>query len=57
MKSPAKTTDKNGTVDFVARAERAMKRAGEKAMADYKRFGLQPVVAPSFQTKTKPHKD
>jgi hypothetical protein len=28
--------------EFVARAERAMKRAGEKAREDYRRFGLTP---------------
>jgi hypothetical protein len=28
--------------EFVTRAERAMKRAGEKAREDYRRFGIIP---------------
>lgn len=40
---------KNGTGsdNFVARAKRAMLRASDKAMEDYKRFGVDPVVTPS----------
>jgi hypothetical protein len=30
--------------EVIARAERAMARASEKAMADYKRLGIEPVI-------------
>jgi hypothetical protein len=39
--------------EVIARAERAMRRASEKAMADYKRFGIEPVVAPFLQNNGK----
>jgi hypothetical protein len=31
--------------EIIARAGRAMARASEKAMADYKRFGIDPVIS------------
>ena len=46
MTSKDNAAGKSGGDDFVARAQRAMNRAGEKAMADYKRFGIEPVIAP-----------
>jgi hypothetical protein len=46
MTSKGKATEKSANDDFVTRAQRAMNRAGEKAMADYKRFGIEPVIAP-----------
>jgi hypothetical protein len=31
--------------EVIARAQRAMERASAKAMEDYKRFGIEPVIA------------
>ena len=42
--------------DFVARAQRAMLRAGQRAMADYKNFGLEPVIG-KFRKKEERSKD
>ena len=41
--------------DFVARAQRAMNRAGQRAMADYKTFGLEPVVGKFRKKEEKAH--
>ena len=43
MKASHKISDE----EVIARAERAMQRASDKAMEDYKRFGIEPVIAPS----------
>ena len=53
MRTKEKGVEKVGSDDFVARAQRAMNRAGEKAMADYKRFGIEPVVAPFTKKEEK----
>lgn len=42
MKASRKISDE----EVIARAERAMQRASDKAMEDYKRFGIEPVIAP-----------
>ena len=47
MKAATNGKNKKPNDDFIARAERAMVRAGARAMADYKRFGIEPVVAES----------
>jgi hypothetical protein len=45
---------KNGAdKEFVERARRAMIRASDKAMEDYKRFGIEPVLATSSSVKSK----
>jgi len=33
--------------EIVERARRAMVRASDKAMEDYKRFGIEPVLSPT----------
>jgi hypothetical protein len=50
MKRAIATVTKVTDDEVIARAQRAMLRASDKAMADYKRFGIEPVIAP-FRTK------
>ena len=44
----ANGASKNGKPesDFAAGAQRAMLKAGQQAMEDYKRYGIEPVVGP-----------
>ncbi len=47
---PPKATSEES---FVVRAQRAMLKAAEKAREDYRRHGVEPVIAP-FPKKTEP---
>ena len=51
MKPTADKKNQNGSGDFVARAKRAMLRASDRAMADYERFGIEPVIEPASAKK------
>jgi hypothetical protein len=52
VKRSAEKNNQNGSDDFVARAKRAMLRASDRAMADYKRFGIEPVISETSACKS-----
>jgi hypothetical protein len=45
MNRPETPTHQISNDEVVERARRALVKAGAKAMADYKRFGIEPVIA------------
>ena len=45
MNRPETRKDDLSNDEVVERARRALIKAGERAMADYKRFGIDPVIS------------
>ena len=56
MNRSADKTKQNGSDDFVARAKRAMLRASDRAMADYERFEVEPVISGDNTSQQAPKK-